>query len=89
MLCSLAFGEDIRCLIHGGGRTLVHSARTLTDLYIPFVDETNKGWLCFPVITCVLGLVHRHLCIPLVYITRESVGSLLVRETPRQTRVNR
>ena len=56
-------------------------AHTLTDLCIPFIDETNKGWECFLVRSCVLGSVHRHLCISLVYVTRESVGNLLVRKT--------
>ena len=56
-------------------------AHTLTNLCIPFVDETNKGCECFPVITGVLGSVHLHLCISLVYVMGESVGNLLVRET--------
>ena len=51
------------------------------DLCISFVDETNNGWECFPVITCVFGSMHRHLCISLVYVMGESVGNLLVKET--------
>lgn len=40
---------------------------------IPFIDEINKGWECFSIITYVFGYVHLHLCIPLVY-NVEKVG---------------